>query len=71
VTAIYLSAQKFFYNVEIGGRPLLLFAALLIVIGVQFISMGLLGEMLARTYHESQDKSVYIVKEILGGGSER
>ena len=47
---------------------MLLLAVLLILIGFQFISMGLLGEMLARTYHESQDKPIYVIKEILDGG---
>ena len=38
-------------------------AALLVVVGVQFVSLGLLGEMLARTYHESQNKPIYVIKE--------
>jgi hypothetical protein len=44
-------------------RPALLLAILLVIVGVQFISIGLLGEMLTRTYHESQDKPVYVIKE--------
>ena len=67
--ALYLTAQKFIYDVEIGGRPLLLLAVLLIFIGFQFVTMGLLGEMLARTYHESQDRPVYVVGEVLEGGT--
>jgi len=65
---LYLTAQKIFYGQTIGGRPLLLLAILLIFIGFQFITMGLLGEMLARTYHESQDRPVYVVGEVLEGG---
>jgi glycosyltransferase involved in cell wall biosynthesis len=65
--AVYLTIHKLVYEVEIGGRPLLLLAVLLIFIGFQFITMGLLGEMLARTYHESQDRPVYVVGEILEG----
>lgn len=68
---VYLTVQKLFYYEEIGGRPLLLLAVLLIFIGFQFITMGLLGEMLARTYHESQNKPTYVIKEILGGGESR
>ncbi len=64
--AVYLTAQKLYYGAGIGGRPLLLLAVLLIFIGFQFITMGLLGEMLARTYHESQGKPIYVVKEFLG-----
>ena len=64
--AVYLTLQKLVYHVSIGGRPLLLLAILLIFIGFQFITMGLLGEMLSRTYHESQDKAVFVVGELLG-----
>ena len=68
--ALYLTVQKFHYNLDIGNRPLLLLSILLIFIGFHFITMGLLGEMLARTYHESQDRPVYVVGEVLqsGGG---
>jgi len=66
---LYLTVQKIFYGQDIGARPLLLLAILLIFIGFQFVTMGLLGEMLARTYHESQDRPVYVVGEILQGGS--
>jgi len=65
--ALFLSLQKILYGTEIGRRPLLLLAVLLIVIGIQFITMGLLGEMLARTYHESQDKPIYVIREVLDG----
>ncbi|HSE91294.1 MAG TPA: glycosyltransferase family 2 protein [Candidatus Binatia bacterium] len=64
--AVYLTLQKLVYHESIGGRPLLLLAILLIFIGFQFITMGLLGEMLSRTYHESQDKAVFVVGELLG-----
>jgi hypothetical protein len=47
------------------GNPLLLLSALLELIGVQFISMGLLGEVLTRTYFESQGKTSYSVRETL------
>ena len=46
-----------------GHRPALLLSILLILVGVQFVSLGLLGEMLARTYHESQRKPTYVIKE--------
>ena len=64
--AVYLTMQKLIYHVSIGGRPLLLLAILLIFIGFQFLTMGLLAEMLSRTYHESQDKAVFVVGELLG-----
>ena len=64
--AVYLTFQKLVYHEMIGGRPLLLLAILLIFIAFQFITMGLLGEMLSRTYHESQDRAVFVVGELLG-----
>ena len=66
--ALYLSVQKLIYHLEIGNRPLLLLSILLIFIGFQFVTMGLLGEMLARIYHESQDRTFYVIGEILQGG---
>jgi hypothetical protein len=48
----------------IGDRPLLLLGILLMSLGVQLLSFGLLAEMMARTYHESQDKPTYVIREI-------
>ena len=63
---LYLTFEKLVYDMSIGGRPLLLLSVLLIVLGVQSLSMGLLGEMLTRVYHESQRKPIYTVREVLG-----
>ena len=53
-----------FYEVEsIGNRPLLLFGILLVFTGVQLVTLGLLAEMQARTYHESQNKPIYVIRE--------
>lgn len=57
--------EKIVLGYRLASRPALLLAVLLVVVGVQFVSLGLLGEMLARTYHESQNKPIYIVKEEL------
>jgi len=62
----YLTFIKLFMGADIGGRPMLLLAVLLVVIGVQLITMGLLGEMTIRTYHESQNKPIYVVREVAG-----
>jgi glycosyltransferase involved in cell wall biosynthesis len=62
---ILLGLQKLLFNVQLANRPLLLLGVLLIVTGVQFVSIGLIGEMLARTYHESQEKPTYVVKDVL------
>ena len=47
------------------GNPLLLLSVMLELVGVQFISMGLIGEVLTRTYFESQGKSAYVVRATL------
>lgn len=62
---VYLTLVKFIGGQDIGNRPLLLLAVLLILVGVQMIAMGLLGEMVMRTYYESQGKPIYFVREIL------
>ncbi len=61
-TAI-LVFEKVILGWPLGNRPALLLAVLLVVVGVQFVSLGLIGEMIARTYHESQNKPIYVVKE--------
>jgi glycosyltransferase involved in cell wall biosynthesis len=61
----WLAWVKFFGHEGIGTRPLLLFGILLIFTGVQLVTLGLLAEMQARTYHESQDKPIYVVREVL------
>ncbi len=64
--SLYLTIQKIVKGLDVGGRPLLLLGALLIIVGIQLIGMGLLGEMLVRVYHESQRKPIYVIKKILG-----
>lgn len=62
---LYLSIEKILGR-PIGGRPLLLLGALLVIVGIQFIGMGLLGEMIVRVYHETQRKPIYVLKKVLG-----
>jgi glycosyltransferase involved in cell wall biosynthesis len=63
--AFVLTIQRFFFAVPMGDRPLLLLAILLMFIGLQFITFGLLGELMTRTYHEAQNKPVYVVRQAL------
>ncbi len=63
--AIYLTIISLFFGQALSDRPILLLAILLIMLGVQLILMGLLGELIFRTNHESQGKSIYVVREIL------
>jgi glycosyltransferase involved in cell wall biosynthesis len=60
-----LGFERIVLGVRLGGRPIVLLAILLVVVGVQFVSLGLLGEMLVRTYHESQAKPIYRVRELV------
>ena len=63
VMSSYLIVLKFLGE-SIGNRPLLIFALILGIAGVQLFSFGLLGELLMRTYHESQNRPIYRVREI-------
>ena len=62
--ALIMTFQRQFMGIGLSDRPLLFLAVLLIFIGIQFISMGLIAELQARTYHESQDKPVYFIKNV-------
>jgi len=57
--------QKLAYGTDMSGNPLLILTAVLIIATIQFILMGLLAELLVRTYHESQNRPTYVIKEIL------
>ncbi|MFQ5464787.1 MAG: glycosyltransferase family 2 protein [Thermodesulfobacteriota bacterium] len=69
--SLYLSFDKLVLGHNIGGRPLLMLGVLLLILGVQLVIMGLLGEMLARVYHESQDKPIFTVRKVLGRRNEK
>ncbi|NJN17833.1 MAG: glycosyltransferase family 2 protein [Oscillochloris sp.] len=62
---LYLVVIKLIYQVDIGDRPLLLLGVLLLMIGVQFIGFGLIGELVTRVYYEAQHKPIYVVREEL------
>ncbi len=64
--ALYMTIQRHFFGISLANRPLLLLAVLLIFIGIQFITIGLLAELVVRTYHESQRKPIYYVRKVLG-----
>ncbi|NEN93283.1 MAG: glycosyltransferase, partial [Okeania sp. SIO3H1] len=63
---IYLTILKFGFNERIGDRPLLILVVVLLLAGLQLFSFGLLAELLMRTYHESQERPIYRVREIVG-----
>lgn len=61
----YLFVRRIFYNVAVLGSPLFQIAVMLAILGFQSILMGLIAELLARTYHESQAKPTYTVRETI------
>ena len=61
----YLSFQKITYDAPLADRPLLLLGILLVMVGVQLLSLGIVADLLARTYHESQGKSSYAIRHCL------
>lgn len=62
---LYLTWIKLFQGRDIGGRPLLLLGALLIITGVLLAGIGLVAELVIRTYYESSGKRIYAVREVL------
>ncbi len=59
---LYLFIIKFALGADIADRPMLIAGVLFFLAGLQFFNTGVLGEMLARIYHESQDKKTYVVR---------
>jgi glycosyltransferase involved in cell wall biosynthesis len=66
--ALYTLYEKFFRAVKAHNNPLLLLGVFLFLLGVQFILMGLVAELVIRTWFESQDKTPYIVRSLRGFG---
>lgn len=62
---IYLTILKFGFGEDIGGRPLLILVVVLLLTGIQLFCFGLLGELLMRTYHESQKRPIYRVRSVI------
>lgn len=63
--AAYLSFQSLYLGQAVSNRPLLYLTVLLVLVGVQLVTTGLLAEVLMRTYYEAQNKSPYFVRETL------
>jgi len=65
--ALVMVGQRQLFSVPLSDRPMLFLAILLLFIGVQFVTIGLVSELLVRTYHESQQKPIYYIRKIVGG----
>jgi dolichol-phosphate mannosyltransferase len=63
---LYAIFLKIFHKADFVQTPLPILTIVMFAVGVQFLLMGLLAEMLVRTYHESQAKAIYAVRERLG-----
>jgi len=63
---LYLFIRRMWWNVPAFSSPLLLVGVMFVILGGQSILMGLIAELLARTYHESQSKPTYTIRTILG-----
>ena len=63
---LYLTLIKFVFQANIGDRPLLILSVLLVLTGIQLFCFGLVSELLMRTYHESQKKPIYRIRNIVG-----
>ncbi|MBN2139313.1 MAG: glycosyltransferase family 2 protein [Sedimentisphaerales bacterium] len=68
LTVIY---QKLARGTDMSGNPLLILTAVMIIATIQFILMGLLAELLVRTYHESQNRPTYVIRETLEQGEKK
>jgi len=62
-----MTLQRFFQGIPMGNRPLLSLGVMMVIIGMQFMVFGLLAEVLARTYYESQSKKTYVVRRVFTG----
>jgi len=66
ILLFYLFFRRFFEGVAVLGSPLFQLGVMFFILGFQSILMGLIAELLARTYHESQSKTTYTVRTVLG-----
>lgn len=65
----YLTFERLVLGIPLANRPILMLGVMLVLIGLQFICSGLLAEVMVRTYHESQGKKIYSVRNIFQGGT--
>ena len=59
---VYLISLKLLYGFDIGDRPLLIAGTLLVVVGIQLVSLGVIGEILSRTYYASSREKSYFIR---------
>jgi len=69
ILGLYLTFLKIFLSQNIGDRPLLILAVVLVLAGIQLLGFGVLAELLMRTYHESQGRPIYRVRDVVGSSA--
>jgi glycosyltransferase involved in cell wall biosynthesis len=62
---LYLIFGRIFLAQQLADRPLFLLAIFLMLVGTQFVSMGILAEIQIRTYHEASNKPIYLIRQVL------
>ncbi|MCJ7727374.1 MAG: glycosyltransferase, partial [Actinobacteria bacterium] len=65
IVTAYLIIMRIFFNQSLADRPLFILSIFMIFIGVQLITIGLLAEVLIRVYHKVQDRTTYVIKDII------
>jgi len=65
VLLAWLGIQRIFFSVPLANKSIVYLAILLIIIGFQLVTLGLLAELQARSYHESSGKSIYVIRKIV------
>lgn len=65
ILLLILGYQRLILKISMANRPLLLLSILLTILGIQFITLGLLAEIMVRAYHEAAGKTTYFVREVL------
>lgn len=67
-SALATALMKIFLGIDMTGNPILYLAILFLIAGIQLVSLGFLGELTMRTYHETQQKPIYNVRHVYGKG---
>ena len=65
LSGLTVVGMKIFVDFSMNRNPLLIISLMLMTTAVQFVLMGLLAEMMVRTYHESQDRPIYVIDKII------
>ena len=70
VGLVLLAIRKLVFQIDILSSPIFIIAVMMGIMGFQSILMGLIAELLVRTYHESQSKPTYTIRKVLREGQE-